>query len=78
MPQATLSTTLAPRAVTRPRCPQCQAPALVQRKSPGRTGFEHWTLRCPKCGTIHEAQVQVDPMKSESAGWLSGDLHAPT
>jgi len=70
--------TLAPRSVERPRCPRCQAPALVQRRFPGRSGFEHWTLRCPKCGNIHETQVQADPMTSELAGWLFGDLHAPT
>jgi uncharacterized Zn finger protein len=69
---------LTPRAVALPRCPQCQAPALIQRATPGRSGFEHWTLRCPKCGNIHEVQVQTDPMKSEAIGWLSGDLHAPT
>ena len=69
---------LTPRAVARPRCPQCQAPVIVQRATAGRPGFEHWTLRCAKCGHIHEAQVQTDPMKSEAVGWLSGDLHAPT
>jgi hypothetical protein len=68
---------LAPRA-TRPRCLQCQAPALIQRSTPGRTGFEHWTLRCTKCGRISETQIQTDPMKSEASGWLSGDLHAPS
>ena len=69
---------LTPRAITRPRCLRCQAPAFVQSRTAGRPGFEHWTLRCPKCGSIQQAQVIADPMKSESTGWLSGDLHAPT
>jgi len=69
---------LTPRAIARPRCPQCQAPALVQRATVGRSGFEHWTLRCTKCGHIHEAQVYADPMTSEATGWLSGELHSPT
>jgi uncharacterized Zn finger protein len=60
------------------RCPQCEAPAAIQRATPGRPGFEHLTLRCPNCGNISEAQVQTDPMKSTAVGWLSGDLHAPT
>ena len=30
--------------------------------------------RCKKCGTIHEAQVHVDPMKSDAQGWLRGEL----
>jgi len=70
--------TLTPRAIALPRCPQRQATALVQRSTAGRSGFEHWTLRCTRCGHIHEAQVHVDPMTSEANGWISGDLHAPT
>jgi uncharacterized Zn finger protein len=66
------------RASASRRCPQCEAPAAIQRATPGRSGFEHLTLRCPNCGNISEAQVQTDPMKSTAVGWLSGDLHAPT
>ena len=77
MPQLSQSI-LTPRAVARPRCPQCQAPSLVQRPTAGRTGFEHWTLRCTRCGHIHEAQVQADPMTSEATGWISSNLRAPT
>jgi Zn ribbon nucleic-acid-binding protein len=69
---------LTPRMVARPRCRQCQATATVQRWTAGRTGFEHWTLRCTKCGHIHEAQVQTDPMTPEAYKWLSGELRAPT
>jgi uncharacterized Zn finger protein len=61
------------------RCPRCEAPAIIQRKTSGRSGFEHWTMRCTSCGGIHEAQVQTDPMKSDVVKWLvSGDLHTPT
>ena len=77
MPESPRST-LASRGVARPRCPQCQAPALVQRSTAGRSGFEHWTLRCTKCGHIHEAQVQSDPMTREATGWLCSELRAPT
>lgn len=70
--------TLTPRQVMRPRCPQCEAPARVQRATPGRKGFEHWTLRCTKCGHIHEVQMRSDPMTSTADGWLSGGLRAPT
>jgi hypothetical protein len=52
---------LPPRAAQRPRCPRCQARVTVQRTVASRPGFEHWTLRCTKCGHIHEAQVEVDP-----------------
>jgi hypothetical protein len=50
----------------------------IQRIVPGREGFEHWTLRCTKCGTIREAQVNADPMKSEAlGGWFDGELKPP-
>jgi uncharacterized Zn finger protein len=77
MPESPLSA-LTPRAVLALRCLQCEAPAVVQRATPGRSGYEHWTLRCTKCGKIHQTQVQTDPMKSAAVGWLSGDLQAPT
>jgi DNA-directed RNA polymerase subunit RPC12/RpoP len=50
-----------PAVGNRPRCPRCQARVTVQRTVASRPGFEHWTLRCAKCGHIHEAQVKVDP-----------------
>jgi transcription elongation factor Elf1 len=70
--------TLTPRLVLRPRCPHCHATALVQSSTPGRKGFEHWTLRCTGCGNIHEAQVQTDPMTPEANAWFSSELRAPT
>ena len=65
---------LPPRPAQRQRCPRCQARMAVQRVISARSGFEHWTLRCSKCGHIHEAQVQVDPMNSYALGWLHGEL----
>jgi uncharacterized Zn finger protein len=50
-----------PFAAQRPRCPRCQARSTIQRAVPARPGFEHRTLRCMKCGHIHEAQVQLVP-----------------
>jgi hypothetical protein len=70
--------TLTPRSMASARCPQCQAGTTVQRSVPSRSGFEHWTLRCTKCGHIHEAQVQADPMKSDAGGWADSDLNPPT
>jgi hypothetical protein len=49
----------------------------VQRITAARSGFEHWTLRCTKCGLIQEAQVNADPMKSDGIGWEHSDLRAP-
>jgi hypothetical protein len=49
----------------------------IQRVVPARSGFEHWTLRCTKCGNIHQAQVHTDPMKSDAQGWLDSELSPP-
>jgi hypothetical protein len=42
----------------------------VQYVASARAGFEHWTLRCAKCGTIQEAQVDADPMRSDALRWI--------
>jgi uncharacterized Zn finger protein len=44
-----------------PGCPRCQGGITVQRITPARPGFAHLTLRCTKCGHVHEAQVQLTP-----------------
>ena len=69
--------TRTPEATLRPRCPRCQARTVVQRIVPARSGFEHWTLRCTTCGSIHQAQVHIDPMKSDAQNWLHSELAPP-
>jgi uncharacterized Zn finger protein len=61
-------------AAERPRCPKCQSRMEIQHITSARSGFEHWTLRCTKCGLIHEAQVNADPMKSDVIGREPSDL----
>jgi tRNA(Ile2) C34 agmatinyltransferase TiaS len=77
MPDAQITDRLSPRHTLRPRCPQCRGRMEVQHVAPGRLGFEHWTLRCIKCGLIQDAQAQADPMKSEAVGWFNGELRPP-
>ena len=60
-----------------PPRPARVVPMAVQRVISARSGFEHWTLRCTKCGHIDEAQVHVDPMNSYALGWLRGELGQP-
>jgi transcription elongation factor Elf1 len=66
-----------PRATRRPRCPRCQSSMAVQRIVPARSGYEHWTLRCTRCGNIHQAQIANDPMKSDVEGWFHSELVPP-
>jgi uncharacterized C2H2 Zn-finger protein len=68
---------LSPRAAERPRCLICQSRMEVQRITAARSGFEHWTLRCTRCGHIHQAQVPTDPMNADAHGWLGGELKPP-
>jgi len=42
-----------------PDCPLCSTRLVVQRIIPGRLGLEHWTLRCTKCGHIHQDAVDT-------------------
>jgi hypothetical protein len=46
----------------------------VQRITEARAGFEHWTLRCTRCGRIDQVQLNTDPLKSEAVGWTEGEL----
>jgi hypothetical protein len=66
-----------PRAAERPRCLKCQSRMEVQRITAARSGFEHWTLRCTRCGHIREAQVSTDPMNTDAPGRLVGELKWP-
>jgi hypothetical protein len=58
--------TSSPRAAARPRFLKCQSRMEVQRITAVRSGFEHWTLRCIKCGLVREAQVNADPIESDA------------
>ena len=64
----------------RPPCPKCKAITMLARITPGFSGFDIRTFECPACDNVHQRVIAlVDPMKSrETAGWLRGELHAPT
>ena len=66
--------------ILRPSCPACQARTMLARITPGLSGFDIRTFECLECGTFHQSVTKpVDPLKSlEMAGWLRGELRAPT
>jgi hypothetical protein len=64
-----------PPVLLNSRCGRCQGLTKVQRITPSRTGFEHWTLRCTKCGHIHQTQVVSGPSKSDPADWFDNELY---
>jgi hypothetical protein len=53
---------------------------MLARITPGSAGFDIRTFECPECDHVHQRVVElVDPMKSrKTAGWLRGELRAPT
>jgi len=65
--------------ILRPPCPACQTRTMLALITPGPSGFDIRTFKCPACDHVHQCVVElVDPMKSpEALGWLLGDLRAP-
>jgi transcription elongation factor Elf1 len=52
------------------RCPRCESESTVQSSTELRLGVEYLTLRCVRCGLVHDAQMPVgDPGKGEKL-WL--------
>jgi hypothetical protein len=65
-------------AIERRACPKCQARMMLARIGFGLAGYDHRTFECVKCSHSHKVLVAVDPMKSDTAGWLAGELKPPT
>jgi hypothetical protein len=61
-------------------CPRCRRATPLARKTPGPSGLDIRRFERPACDHIHQCVVElVDPMVSlETAGWLRGELRAPT
>jgi hypothetical protein len=64
-------------AIERPRCFHCQTRMMLERVSPGPTGFEHRLFECPKCDHVEISVIASDPFKSKAVGWLGSELRAP-
>ena len=57
-----------------------QTRTMLARIANGPSGFDIRTFERPLSDHVHQRVVEtVDPMKSrETAGWLRGELRAPT
>jgi len=51
---------------------------MLERVSPGPIGFERRLFECPKCDHVEINVIASDPFTSNAAGWLAGELRAPT
>jgi hypothetical protein len=64
----------APRVLSSSKCVCCCGVTAVQRITPSRPGYEHWTLRCTRCGHIHQMQVASGPSQPDPVDWFDSNL----
>jgi hypothetical protein len=50
---------------------------MLERVSPGPTGFERRLFECPRCDHVEISVIASNPFKSKAAGWLAGELSSP-
>jgi len=67
-------------AFCRPHCPKCKDMTMLPQITRGSSGFDIRTFECPACDHVHQrVGGRADPMGSQqTAGWLRGELRAPT
>jgi hypothetical protein len=63
--------------IERPRCPKCQNRMMLAIINRGPARYDIRTFDCPKCTHTITVPVAHDPMKSDKAGWIKGELKAP-
>jgi hypothetical protein len=51
---------------------------MLARIVPGRLNFDLRTFECAKCDHVEKIVIATDPMKSDTLGWLLGELRSPT
>jgi len=64
--------------IRRPGCPKCESRMMLAWIMPGPEGFELRTFECRKCDHSFTNAVAKEPMNTVSAGWIAGELKAPT
>ena len=64
--------------IRRPGCPKCEGRMMLVAVAPGPEGLELRTFECRKCDHSFTNAVAKDPMNTVSAGWITGELKAPT
>lgn len=49
----------------------------LTRIVPGPPGFDLRNFECAKCDQFKTVTVEADPMHSQKAGWVAGELKRP-
>ena len=63
--------------VARPMCPACKHRMGLARIKPGDRGFEEHTFKCSTCHRLQSISIPIDPLRTDAAGWLAGELRPP-
>jgi transposase-like protein len=63
-------------AIECPYCPRCHTRMKLVRILPVPDREESRTFECAKCNFTETVKVP-DPLKSDSAGWVVGELRPP-
>jgi hypothetical protein len=66
-----------PRVLSSSPCDRCRGVTTVQRITPSRPGYEHWTLRCTRCGHVQQMQVVSSLSQSEPLDWFDSNFYSP-
>jgi len=64
--------------IRRPGCPKCAGRMMLVGIAPGPASLELRTFECRNCNHGFTNAVVKDPMNTVTAGWITGDLKAPT
>ena len=64
--------------IRRPGCPKCAGRMMLVGIAPGLAGLELRTFECRNCNHGFTNAVVKDPMNTVAAGWITGELKAPT
>ena len=64
--------------IRRPGCPKCEGRMMLVGIAPGPVGLELRTFECRNCSHGFTNAVVKDPMTTVAAGWITGELKAPT
>ena len=80
MTQPNLTTAIPLIAIECKHCPKCRGPMMLARINirPGRLNFDLRAFECVKCDYVEKIMTATDPMKSDTLGWLFGELRPPT
>jgi hypothetical protein len=61
----------------RPSCRKCRHPMRVGRNSSGVSSYHELSFECSTCGCCETLAIPIDPLRTETVGWLASELRPP-